>query len=428
MPTYLSHSNHSRLKIHKNLDREAIRMSTRIGRHILGEMEFEAVIKAARERISEWFEESATSFLFASPTNQADLTPLRRAPQSSLFAASASDPSASDLLFMNAHISELVDETELLQAIVEGMLKRARSLVTFNESFASSCTAKTGAGVHSRGTAGANGAGGWPLRNPCRALVDAVCRPIRRDLPLRHKREAHVKGAGARRRFGAPPQSVSLTCVRTSSLAGRRWVWPTFEAETPSLAKKRPKEKAAKKSACGEDLTSGIHDSCVSWRNVQHARIVHKETRVMKSLSYGHVPTHRHAAPRLLLDMSSGRTPRGAKFSATSSVNCCSCSSRTALCCVTAFGGKWNKFEWKVEQALVLLLKFRAIARCPPTPRSSRCGLSGSASTSNTGREPSHGPGNSEYQVRALTACCGRWELLVTQPQVEILHVQGLPL
>ncbi|KAJ7729650.1 hypothetical protein DFH07DRAFT_849618 [Mycena maculata] len=64
-------------------------------------------------------------------------TPLRRASQSSLFAVSASDPAPSGLSFMDAHISEFVDETELLQANVEGMKRLSESLSTFNESFAS---------------------------------------------------------------------------------------------------------------------------------------------------------------------------------------------------------------------------------------------------------------------------------------------------
>ncbi|KAJ7366655.1 hypothetical protein DFH08DRAFT_835084 [Mycena albidolilacea] len=66
-------------------------------------------------------------------------TPLRRVSQGSLFAVSASGPDAqsSGLTFLDAHISEFADETELLQANVEGMKQLSESLATFNESFAS---------------------------------------------------------------------------------------------------------------------------------------------------------------------------------------------------------------------------------------------------------------------------------------------------
>ncbi|KAJ7505497.1 hypothetical protein B0H11DRAFT_1708588 [Mycena galericulata] len=65
-------------------------------------------------------------------------TPLRRVSQGSLFAVSASDPDAqSGLSFLDAFISEFADETETLQANVEGMKDLSESLATFNESFAS---------------------------------------------------------------------------------------------------------------------------------------------------------------------------------------------------------------------------------------------------------------------------------------------------
>ncbi|KAJ7134415.1 hypothetical protein C8R44DRAFT_424227 [Mycena epipterygia] len=65
-------------------------------------------------------------------------TPLRRVSQGSLFAVSASDPDAqSGLAFIDAAISEFADETETLQANVEGMKHLSESLATFNESFAS---------------------------------------------------------------------------------------------------------------------------------------------------------------------------------------------------------------------------------------------------------------------------------------------------
>ncbi|KAJ7825160.1 DASH complex subunit Dam1-domain-containing protein [Mycena leptocephala] len=64
-------------------------------------------------------------------------TPLRRASQSSLFAASASTNHPSDLSFLDAAVSELADEAETLRMNVEGMKDLSESLATFNESFAS---------------------------------------------------------------------------------------------------------------------------------------------------------------------------------------------------------------------------------------------------------------------------------------------------
>ncbi|KAK7048196.1 hypothetical protein R3P38DRAFT_2867926 [Favolaschia claudopus] len=66
-------------------------------------------------------------------------TPLRRVSQGSLFAISASDPDTQSpgLGFLDAAISEFADETEHLQANVEGIRKLSESLATFNESFAS---------------------------------------------------------------------------------------------------------------------------------------------------------------------------------------------------------------------------------------------------------------------------------------------------
>ncbi|KAJ6557277.1 hypothetical protein DFH09DRAFT_1037357 [Mycena vulgaris] len=66
-------------------------------------------------------------------------TPLRRVSQGSLFAVSASDPDeqSSGLAFLDAAVSEFADETEMLQANVEGMKQLSESLATFNESFAS---------------------------------------------------------------------------------------------------------------------------------------------------------------------------------------------------------------------------------------------------------------------------------------------------
>ncbi|KAF8208745.1 hypothetical protein K438DRAFT_1812803 [Mycena galopus ATCC 62051] len=66
-------------------------------------------------------------------------TPLRRVSQGSLFAVSQSDPDAqsSGVGFLDAFISEFADETENLQANVEGMKQLSESLATFNESFAS---------------------------------------------------------------------------------------------------------------------------------------------------------------------------------------------------------------------------------------------------------------------------------------------------
>ncbi|KAJ7816108.1 DASH complex subunit Dam1-domain-containing protein [Mycena leptocephala] len=70
-------------------------------------------------------------------------TPLRPVSQGSLFAVSSSDSDgqSSGLKFLDAAIqaaiSELADETETLQANVEGMKKLSESIATFNESFAS---------------------------------------------------------------------------------------------------------------------------------------------------------------------------------------------------------------------------------------------------------------------------------------------------
>jgi DASH complex subunit DAM1 len=64
-------------------------------------------------------------------------TPLRRVSQGSLFAVSVSDPESSGLTFLEAPMSEFADETETLQANIEGMKQLGDSLATFNESFAS---------------------------------------------------------------------------------------------------------------------------------------------------------------------------------------------------------------------------------------------------------------------------------------------------
>lgn len=67
-------------------------------------------------------------------------TPLRRISQGSLFALSRSQsyPDAPHGLgFLEPAMSELVDETEALQANVEGLRNLSNSLKTFNESFAS---------------------------------------------------------------------------------------------------------------------------------------------------------------------------------------------------------------------------------------------------------------------------------------------------
>ena len=67
-------------------------------------------------------------------------TPLRRLSQGSLFALSRSQsyPDAPHGLgFLEPALSELVDETEALQANVDGLGKLGESLRVFNESFAS---------------------------------------------------------------------------------------------------------------------------------------------------------------------------------------------------------------------------------------------------------------------------------------------------
>lgn len=67
-------------------------------------------------------------------------TPLRRLSQGSLFALSRSQsyPDAPHGLgFLEPALSELVDETEALQANVSGLGKLSESLSVFNESFAS---------------------------------------------------------------------------------------------------------------------------------------------------------------------------------------------------------------------------------------------------------------------------------------------------
>ncbi|KAJ7867818.1 hypothetical protein B0H13DRAFT_2253872 [Mycena leptocephala] len=64
-------------------------------------------------------------------------TPLRRASQSSLFAASVSTNHPSGLSFLDAAVSELADEAETLRMNVEGMKDLSESLAAFNESFAS---------------------------------------------------------------------------------------------------------------------------------------------------------------------------------------------------------------------------------------------------------------------------------------------------
>nr|GAT50565.1 predicted protein [Mycena chlorophos] len=66
-------------------------------------------------------------------------TPLRRVSQSSLFAVSTADPTDphSGTAFLDAAISELADETEILQNNAEELRKLSDSLATFNESFAS---------------------------------------------------------------------------------------------------------------------------------------------------------------------------------------------------------------------------------------------------------------------------------------------------
>ncbi|KAF7299047.1 hypothetical protein MIND_00853000 [Mycena indigotica] len=66
-------------------------------------------------------------------------TPLRRVSQSSLFAVSNAEPTdtGSGTIFLDAAISELADETELLQHHVEQLHNLSESLATFNESFAS---------------------------------------------------------------------------------------------------------------------------------------------------------------------------------------------------------------------------------------------------------------------------------------------------
>lgn len=67
-------------------------------------------------------------------------TPLRRISQGSLFALSRSQnfPNAPHGLgFLEPAMSELADETEALQANLEGFRHLSDSLKTFNESFAS---------------------------------------------------------------------------------------------------------------------------------------------------------------------------------------------------------------------------------------------------------------------------------------------------
>ncbi|KAF9460447.1 hypothetical protein BDZ94DRAFT_1265916 [Collybia nuda] len=75
------------------------------------------------------------------PTTQTPhRTPLRRVSQGSLFALSRSGayPDAPHGLgFLEPAMAEFVDETEVLQANVEGMKNLSHSLATFNESFAS---------------------------------------------------------------------------------------------------------------------------------------------------------------------------------------------------------------------------------------------------------------------------------------------------
>lgn len=79
--------------------------------------------------------------LSSMPTTQTPhRTPLRRVSQGSLFALSRSGafPDAPHGLgFLEPAMSEFVDETEALQANVEGMKNLSDSLATFNESFAS---------------------------------------------------------------------------------------------------------------------------------------------------------------------------------------------------------------------------------------------------------------------------------------------------
>ncbi|TFK34516.1 hypothetical protein BDQ12DRAFT_613537 [Crucibulum laeve] len=74
------------------------------------------------------------------PTQTPHRTPLRRISQGSLFALSRSGayPEAPHGLgFLEPAMSEFVDETEALQANIEGMKHLSDSLATFNESFAS---------------------------------------------------------------------------------------------------------------------------------------------------------------------------------------------------------------------------------------------------------------------------------------------------
>lgn len=67
-------------------------------------------------------------------------TPLKRVSQGSLFALSRSTAftdAPHGLGFLEPAMAELADETEVLQANVEGMKQLSDSLATFNESFAS---------------------------------------------------------------------------------------------------------------------------------------------------------------------------------------------------------------------------------------------------------------------------------------------------
>lgn len=77
---------------------------------------------------------------FPTTTPTPHRTPLRRLSQGSLFRLSRSGafPDAPHGLgFLEPALSELVDETEALQANVEGLRTLSDSLETFNESFAS---------------------------------------------------------------------------------------------------------------------------------------------------------------------------------------------------------------------------------------------------------------------------------------------------
>lgn len=71
------------------------------------------------------------------PTQPPHRTPLRRASQGSLRLSRAYPNTPDGLGFLEPALSEFLDETEALQANVEGLKNLSDSLATFNESFAS---------------------------------------------------------------------------------------------------------------------------------------------------------------------------------------------------------------------------------------------------------------------------------------------------